>query len=252
MQNPNKFILPKILIGIPTYDGKNYCLDAFMNNVNDFTYPKSNIEIFVADNSRDNDNALMIRDKYKVKTFWKDYEGVSVMEKLADSHNQIRRYFLESDCDYLLHLESDIFPPHNVIEELLWARKPIVTSLYQVFDGANRSPCIRIWDKKTIHYKDFQFDYELFNFPHWWVDGKIKEVLIAGIGCTLMHKKVMKNFQFRCGEKNEVSNPPDTYLAIDLRNANVTNWVHTGLLSFHWNREEWGRNFNYINYLKSE
>jgi hypothetical protein len=176
MQNPNKYVLPKILIGIPTYEGKNYCLDAFMNNVNDFTYPKSNIEIYVADNSSSNENALMIRDKYKVKTFWRDYEGVSVMEKLADSHNQIRRYFLESDADYLLHLESDIFPPNNVIEELLWARKPIVTSLYQVFDGANRSPCIRIWDKKTIHYKEFQFDYELFNFPHWWVDGKIKEV----------------------------------------------------------------------------
>jgi hypothetical protein len=252
MNNPNKYVLPKILIGIPTYEGKNYCLDAFMNNVNDFTYPKSNIEIYVADNSISNENALMIRDKYKVKTFWKDYEGVSVMEKLADSHNQIRRYFLESDADYLLHLESDIFPPNNVIEELLWARKPIVTSLYQIFDGANRNPCIRIWDKKTIHYKDFQFDYELFNFPHWWVDGTIKEVLIGGIGCTLMHKKVMKNFQFRCGEKNEESNPPDTYFAIDLRNANVINWVHTGLLSFHWNREEWGRNFNYINYLKSE
>ena len=84
MQNPNKYVLPKILIGIPTYEGKNYCLDAFMNNVNNFTYPKSNIEIFVADNSISNENALMIRDKYKVKTFWRDYEGVSVMEKLAD------------------------------------------------------------------------------------------------------------------------------------------------------------------------
>ena len=54
MQNPNKYVLPKILIGIPTYEGKNYCLDAFMNNVNNFTYPKSNIEIFVADNSISN------------------------------------------------------------------------------------------------------------------------------------------------------------------------------------------------------
>jgi hypothetical protein len=58
MQNPNKYVLPKILIGIPTYEGKNYCLDAFMNNVNNFTYPKSNIEIFVADNSSSNERIL--------------------------------------------------------------------------------------------------------------------------------------------------------------------------------------------------
>ena len=101
MSEDKKFVLPKILIGIPTYDAKNYCLDAFFENVFGFTYPKSNIEIFVADNSKTNKNALYIRDKFKVKTFWKDYNGCSVMEKLADSHNQIRRYFLESDCDYM-------------------------------------------------------------------------------------------------------------------------------------------------------
>ena len=252
MQNPNKYVLPKILIGIPTYEGKNYCLDAFMNNVNNFTYPKSNIEIFVADNSISNENALMIRDKYKVKTFWRDYEGVSVMEKLADSHNQIRRYFLESDANYLLHLESDIFPPKDIIEQLLWARKPIVTSMYQIFDGSWRTPCIRIQDNKTLHYNDIIFDYELNNFHHYWTDGTIKEVFIAGIGCTLINRKIMQKIQFRTDTTTKDGSPPDTYFAIDLRNSKIINWVHTGIISFHWNREDWGRHFNYINYLKSE
>lgn len=252
MQNPNKYVLPKILIGIPTYEGKNYCLDAFMNNINNFTYPKSNIEIFVADNSSSNENALMIRDKYKVKTFWKDYEGVSVMEKLADSHNQIRRYFLESNADYLLHLESDIFPPKDIIEQLLWARKPIVTSMYQIFDGSWRTPCIRIQDKKTLYYNDIIFDYELNNFHHYWTDGTIKEVFIAGIGCTLINRKIMEKIQFRTDTTTKDGSPPDTYYCIDLRNAKIKNFVHTGIISFHWNREDWGRHFNYINYLKSE
>ena len=252
MKNPNNYVLPKILIGIPTYDAKNYCLDAFMDNVRQFTFPKSNIEIFVADNSSTNKNALMIRDKYKVKTFWKDYTGVPLMEKLADSHNQIRRYFLESQADYLLHLESDIFPPKDVIEQLLWARKPIVTSLYQIFDGSWRTPCIRLYDKKPPFYNEFIFHYELINFHHWWSDGTVKEVFIAGIGCTLMHRKVMQHFEFRHDSTNEVSNPPDTYFALDLSGKKVQNWVHTGVISFHWNREDWGRHFNLINYHKSE
>jgi len=252
MQNPNKYVLPKILIGIPTYDAKNYCLDAFFQNISEFTYPKSNIEIFVADNSANNKNALLIRDKFKVKTFWKDYTGVPIMEKLADSHNQVRRYFLESDADYLLHLESDIFPPKDVIEQLLWARKPIVTSMYQLFDGAWRTPCIRIQDKKTLHFNDIIFDYELNNFHHYWTDGTIKEVFIAGIGCTLMHRKIMQNIQFRHDTTTKEGSPPDTYFAMDLREKKVKNWIHTGVISFHWNREDWGRHFNYINYHKSE
>jgi hypothetical protein len=252
MQNPNKYVLPKILIGIPTYDAKNYCLDAFFQNISEFTYPKSNIEIFVADNSANNKNALLIRDKFKVKTFWKDYTGVPIMEKLADSHNQVRRYFLESDADYLLHLESDIFPPKDVIEQLLWARKPIVTSMYQLFDGAWRTPCIRIQDKKTLHYNDIIFDYELNNFHHYWTDGTIKEVFIAGIGCTLMHRKIMQNIQFRHDTTTKEGSPPDTYFAMDLREKKVKNWIHTGVISFHWNKEDWGRHFNYINYHKSE
>ena len=165
-----KFTLPKILIAVPTYDAKNYCLDAFMKNIAGFSYPKSNIEIFVADNSKTNKNALMIRDKYKVKTFWKDYGDEPVMKKLADSHNQLRRYFLESDNDYMFHLESDIFPPSDIIEQLLWCRKPIVNALYQIFDGAWRNPCIRVQDKKPPNYDEFTFNFELGNFQHFLID----------------------------------------------------------------------------------
>jgi GT2 family glycosyltransferase len=247
-----KYNLPKILIAVPTYDAKNYCLDAFMQNIKNFTYPKSRLEIFIADNSATNENALMIRDKYKVKTFWRDYTGYSLMEKLADSHNQLRRYFLESDCSYMLHLESDIFPPSDVIEQLLWARKPIVNALYQVFDGAWRSPCIRLFDTKPPNYNDFVFHYELTNFHHYWIEGKVQPCYVAGIGCSLMKRKVLQRFEFRWDKDNPSSNPPDTYFAEDLRANNVQNYVHTGVLCFHWNKEDWGRHFELIKYEKSE
>lgn len=252
MKIKSDFKLPKVLIAVPTYDAKNYCLDAFFQNIANFSYPKSNIEIYVADNSSTNKNALMIRDKYKVKTFWKDYTGVPLMEKLADSHNQLRRYFLESNADYMLHLESDIFPPSDVIEQLLWCRKPIVNALYQVFDGAWRNPCIRLQDLKSPHYDEFMFHYELYNFHHWWVDGTLKPTYVAGIGCCLMKRKVMENFEFRWDKNNPSGNPPDTYFAEDLRVRGVQNWVHTGILAFHWNREDWGRHFNLIQYSKAE
>ena len=41
----NKYA-PKILIGVPTYEGKNYCLSQFLDNIKNFSYPKDRIEIF--------------------------------------------------------------------------------------------------------------------------------------------------------------------------------------------------------------
>jgi len=247
-----KYKLPKILIAIPTYDSKNYCLDAFMDNVRNFTYPKNLIEIYVADNSKTNENALYIRDRFGVKTFWKDYSGVPLMEKLADSHNQLRRYFLESDADYMFHLESDIFPQADIIEQLLWCRKPIVNGLYQVFDASWRTPCIRLQDKRHELSNSFVFPMELSNFHHHWIDGTLKPTFVAGIGCCLMKKKVMQKFEFRIDKNDTEKHPPDTYFAEDLRFAGVQNWVHTNLLCFHWNLEDWGRHSEHINYQKSE
>ena len=62
----------------------------------------------------------------------------------------------------------------------------------------------------------------------------------------------MEKFAFRHDETLMENFPPDTYFAEDLRLAGVQNWVHTGLLCFHWNREDWGRHFQLIEYEKSE
>ena len=247
-----KKILPKVLIAVPTYEAKNYCLEAFLDNVSKFTYPKERIEIYFADNSKDNSNALMLNKKYGLKVFWKDYSGMPLMEKLADSHNQLRRYFLESDCDYMFHLESDILPPHDIIEQLLWCRKPVANGMYQVYDGAWRTLCIALNDKKHEHWKSYVFHTTLHNFHHWWSDGTLKECHIAGIGCCLMKRPVMERIKFRADTQGVENFPPDTYFSEDLRRENIRNYVHTGILCFHWNREDWGRHFQLIDYHKSE
>ena len=42
--------LPKVLICAPQHESKNYCWETWINNVNNFTYPKDRLEIFIADN----------------------------------------------------------------------------------------------------------------------------------------------------------------------------------------------------------
>ena len=247
---PKRKRLPKILIAIPTYDGKNYCIKEFLDNLKNFSYPKDRIEYYIADNSASNKNARWLNKTYGLKVFWKDYSDYGVMEKLCDSHNQLRRYFLESDCTYMLHLESDIFPQTDVIERLLECRRPIVNALYQILDGANRTPCIATVDKNHEYWQKFRFYNKSSLFWHSFINGKIQPTYIAGIGCCLMKKKVMQNFEFRLPKGAE--NPPDTYFAEDLLTRGVQHWVHTGVHAFHWNKEDWGRHFKYIKYHKSE
>ena len=67
--------LPKVLIAIPTYDSKNYCLHQFMDNVMNFTYPKSKVEIYVADNSKTNANALLTEDDIGVDLYHEEPIG---------------------------------------------------------------------------------------------------------------------------------------------------------------------------------
>ena len=60
----------------------------------------------------------------------------------------------------------------------------------------------------------------------------------------------MKHFEFR--NEGQYGHPPDSYFAQDLRSKGIKNYVHTGAICFHWNREDWGRHFEYIKYLKTE
>ena len=62
----------------------------------------------------------------------------------------------------------------------------------------------------------------------------------------------MKNFGFRYDTTLTENYPPDSYFAEDLRAKGIQNYLHTGILCFHWNREDWGRHFEYIEYNKSE
>ena len=51
---------PKILIGAPTADVKNYCAEEWVDNVKSFLYP-ADLDIFLADNSDDPKNVDYLR-----------------------------------------------------------------------------------------------------------------------------------------------------------------------------------------------
>jgi hypothetical protein len=242
--------IPKILIGTPTYEGKNYCLSQFIANVKSFTYPSQFVDFVIFDNSKSPDNAKMINQKYGVKCVWKDYSGLSVIEKLALTHEEIRVYAINNDYDFVLHLESDVFPKEDVIEQLLWTRKAVVGVPYQLFGGGQRRVVTQGKSDNELALGFYHSCLNLSFTQHWFFDGKVKRCTTNGVGCTLIHKEVLKKFPFRFVKDDDSA--PDTWWTRDLASANVPYYVHTGMLAFHWNKEDWLEYASLIQYDKTE
>jgi len=230
--------LPKVLIATPTYEGKNYCLEQFIENVKKFTYPQSRVDFMIFDNSAEPKNAKMINTKYGVKVHWRDYAGMTLIEKLAETHEAIRQHAINNHYDFLLHLESDVFPPVDVIERLLWTKKSIIGVPYNLFGGGQRRLVTQGFKEGDVA-KDWFITALPFGFNHhWFFDGTIKRVSTNGIGCTLMRVRTIANTPFRFVEGDVAA--PDTWFTRDLMAKKIPYYVHTGMLCFHWSNEDWG------------
>ena len=242
--------LPKILVATPTYEGKNYCLKEFITNVSNFTYPKSRFDFMIFDNSATPENAKYISKKFGLKVHWRDYSGMKIIEKLAETHEAIRQYAINNKYDYLLHLESDIFPQEDVIEQLLWTKKKIIGVPYNLFGGGQRRLVTQGFQEGDVAERYFSTALQLAQTHHWFFDGTIRRVSTNGIGCTLMKVSTIKNVPFRYVENDDSA--PDTWFTRDLITKRIPYYVHTGMLAFHWNNEDWGYYASMLKYDKTE
>jgi hypothetical protein len=242
--------IPKILVATPTYEGKNYCIAQFIDNVANFTYPKSRYDFMIFDNSSTPKNAEYINKEFGVKCHWKDYAGMTIIEKLALTHEAIRVHAINNHYDYILHLESDVFPPEDVLEQLLWTKKDMVGVPYQLFGGGQRRPVTEAYSISEQRENEFIGTLNIGFIHHWYFNGKVQRCFTNGIGCTLMKVNTIKNIPFRYVEGNDAA--PDTWFVRDLAYNGIPYYVHTGLLAFHWNTEDWLEYAHLLKYDKNE
>lgn len=116
----NKFY-PKVLIGTPIHETKEYSLQRWLNNIKSFTYP--NFDVLVVDNSPTED--LMNRWKDKVDIRHINTKGIEQYTEMRKnlSFDLIRKEFLKGDYERMVTIESDIIPSVGIIEFMLkWGK----------------------------------------------------------------------------------------------------------------------------------
>ena len=229
--------LPKVLIFTPTYSGKDYCLDEFLENCQRFSY--TNKEHIIIDNTED-EGQYFERLKTKceplgIKVF-RVTRGGNSREALARAQNFARKYFLEGDYDYLLSLESDIFPGYNIIDVLVLHGLDVVTGLYLIGDTEKMTarPCITVFreNKKTGTMGTRLLEPEEYSD---YLNKGVKEVCAGGMGICLMYREVLEKVKFTYipGLKKH----SDVYFFNDARKAGYAVCVDTNLVCAHKNSD---------------
>lgn len=226
--------MKKILIACPTADIKDYCFEDWMKNVQSFTY--KNTKLFLCDNSESRQYYVDTKKKYEYLGDSFEMGRVTPFQypefkfALAKSHDVCREKVLKEGYDYLLHLESDVFPPADVIERLLDNKKKVVGAMYHIELGEKSTLMIQqLEDFGQEHRETYNLSETDMNF----VDGQVKKVFSCGLGCVLIHRSVLEKIQFRYEQGSPVH--PDSFFYADLDAKGIPAFVDTSIYCEHRN-----------------
>lgn len=213
---------PKVLVFSPTYDGKEYCRKEFVENVRRFTYP--NFDFIMIDNTDTDKYYRMLRSQ-GIKTYRVPRGGNSRIA-LANAQNFARQKALDEDYDYVLSLESDLFPPPDIIERLMMHSKQVVGALYLIggtAPGMPKHPCVFVTAAKPnmIHGTRLITQEEHDEMVE---EGGLHKIHGMGVGCTLISTHILKDYWFWTDNRFE-NKHSDVYFYMDLWNRKVPVYV---------------------------
>ena len=194
--------MKKILIGIVTYNKKDYCKERFLDRL-DSIDPLRNHEIKVIDNT--------------------DFPEKNPKKRLCEARNMLIDYFLKTDCDYLFHLEADVLPPQNVIYSLSKWDKKIVCGWYYIGqqrgeEGSYMTPCLSS-DKRPLNEMDLCKE-------------KLLKVFVGALGCCLIHRSIFEN-GYRFWVRDDLKMMDDGAFWYDMWEKGIDVFVDTDMLCIH-------------------
>lgn len=227
---------PKILVGIVTYEGKDYIFPQCYNAVRSFDY--DNYDVLIVDNSKSKKYSTILKRR-GYRTVVHVERGANSREALADSQNYIRAYAIEKGYDYVLLVESDLVPDRQAINRLLAHQKRVVGSFYLLGTGKFRYPCIFTFQQDSEHNAlgtrpvgvTVQEGKKLLNVPeiNEWFDSGLRECAGCGFGTTLIETSLLREFPIYNFYSDKTTHHSDVWWYYTLNKNNVPIYVDTSV-----------------------
>lgn len=195
--------MKKILVATPTYEGLEYCFDAFLEAIKSIDY--STFDILVVDNSRTKRYLKKLKTIKGIKVIYDDTNEEKNMFRVASSRNKILDYAIQNDYDYLLMMDSDVIVPSLILKKLLSNNKDVCSGLY--YGYSKKGGEVKL--EPICFIKLSREEFEKYYQPHYphanWQElsrqltkqeaetGQLYEVAIPSAGCVLLSKKVLSS-----------------------------------------------------------
>jgi len=228
--------IPKILVGSPTANYKDYCLKRFAERAKELDYP--NYDILMADNSRDENHIKKLEKAGlpSIKTKWVD----SSRGRICIARNELKKYVLENGYDFYFSLESDIFPPKNIITELLKWGKKVIGGWYYIGKPDLSRPCLsRGW--KKVEVKNGFVMSHLHPFAEEMAANRLLKTYLGSMGVMMIHREILEKVNFRVAE--QMSWHDDSFFFYDLDKMKIPVYTDTDMLVPHfqqgWDGVNW-------------
>lgn len=220
---------PKVLIGAPTYKGKDYALRDFAFSLKSIVY--DNADILYVDNTVNGDISE-IMNECGINTIKLSNPHKLVSKRMSQSNNVIRKKVLDEGYEYYLSLETDMIVPETIIYELLATRKKLIGCLYNIYGGALRTKCAFLADASITGRFTYAtaplLDSQPLNRPAHRVEQ-------CGLGCTLIHRSILEKIEFR----SSMSTTPDSHFFRDCIANDIQPYLYTDAVCFHMNKGDW-------------
>jgi len=228
---------PSVLVFTVTYSGKEYCREHFIKNALQFTYP--NKKHIIVDNSPSGTYFFKLQKELvgtDIEVFRVE-RGNNSREALCRAQNFARRYAKEKGYDYLMSLESDLFPPADCIERLLAHNVPVVTGYYLIGtpDMKYNTPCITL----PVYHPEINGDGTRLLKPEeiqQYTNAGLKQVQAGGFGVCLIKNYVWSKTVFYYDPRFESHS--DVYFFNECRDSRIGVFVDTDMFCEH-RRSSW-------------
>lgn len=143
--NKEGLVMPKVLVACPTSQRHEHLITEWLEHLDKLNYP---VDVLLIDTTPETDSYYIslldkrVQDKrIKLIRFPWTYKD-HIVQHLAYVREEIRKYFLDNNYEYLMSLDDDVFLPEWGIERLLSYNKDCVGYYVHIFHEPNQVPCV--------------------------------------------------------------------------------------------------------------